>query len=418
MIISIDFNSKEEVENQDMNRIRHFNLIVIISLIILGIASGCEINRAGTGSWHELPPLNKPKVQPNIDKGGEFRNALEKLEKVKLPEGQPLKVVVTFWDLAYFGRGLTAGLVDMKIIADEPVNLYTYQPDREKIMPWLKEAQVVFKAGYGIDDWIDPFVEEAQKENPNLVLINTSRNIDLMGNLYDPQSTVPITEYNPWFWTTPENMLSLADTFYQVFYTFYYDQEKSEAMLAGSERLKNNLQIFPSSQDSLAKIQGKVLIQDVPAWPYLAKFFDLNIVATLLPDGLTEPNEKQLQELAKSAKEKKVVAVIKTKGYGGDIADRFAKMAELPVIELDPLTRMNKGMDDFFQLTIGNANRLLVKFRELKLPEVETPPPAEQQQPQQPEITPEVKKQLEEAAKKAAQEKGKSSEEKKPEGGK
>lgn len=383
-------------------------LFLFIALLIstVTITNGCEINRAGTGSWHQLPELNKPKVQPNRDKGGEFRTALAELEKIKLPEGKRLKVAVTFRDIAYFGAGLTAGLVDMIVIAPEPVNLYTYQPDRERTLAALKESQVIFKAGYGIDDWIDPFIEEAKKDNPNLVTINLSRNIELMGNLYDPENPTQITDYNPWYWTTPENILSLADTFYQVFFTFYYD--KSEQMLEGSERLKHNLNIFPSSQQSLAEIQGKILIQDVPAWPYFAKFFGLTIVATLLPDGKTEPDEKRLRDLAKVAKDKKVVAIIKTKGYGGDIAERFAKMADLPVIELDPHTRMSEGMDDFFQLTIGNANRLLVKFRELKLPVVPSKPQEEEQaqkQGQQPELTPEMKKQLEEAAKKAMEEK-------------
>jgi ABC-type Zn uptake system ZnuABC Zn-binding protein ZnuA len=393
-----------------------FSTIAFLTALL--ITSGCEINRSGSGSWHELPELTKPKVQPNIDKGGEFRTALAKLEKIKLPEGQPLKVVVTFHDLAYFGRGLTAGLVDIKTIAEEPVNLYTYQPDREKVLPWLKESQVVFKAGYGIDDWVDPLVEEAQKENPDLTVINTSRNIELMGNLYDPDPNNPqqITEYNPWYWTSPENVLSLADTFYQVFFTFYYDS--SEKMLEGSERPKHNLGIFPSAQEQLGKIQGKILIQDVPAWTYFAKFFGISIVATLLPDGMTAPDDKRLEELAKSAKDNKVVAVIKTKGYGGDIADRFAKMANLPIIELEPHTRMSSGLEDLFPLTLGNANRLLLKFRELKLPEIETQPPAQQPPAgQQQEIPPEVKKQLEEAAKKAAEEQSKSGGNK-PEGGK
>jgi len=380
-----------------MVRLRNISIITLLILIGIVVMSGCEINRAGTGSWQKLPELNKPIMQPNVDKGGEFRTALADLEKIKLPEGQKLNVVVTFWDLAYFGSGLTAGLVDMGVICQQPVDLYTYQPDKETALPLLKKANALFKVGRGLDDWVDPLVDEAKKENPNLVVIDVTRNIDLIGNLWDPKNPPQIQDYNPWFWLNPDNILSLADTYYQVYYTFYYD--KSEQMLKGSETLKHNIGIFPSSQEQLGMLDGKIVIQDVPVWPYFAKYFDLTIVATLLPDGKTEPPEKRLKELAQSAKDQKVVAIIKTKGYGGDIADRFAKLSGLPVIELDPHPRMGTGMDDYFQQMLGNVNRLLMKFRELKLPEIQFEQPPAQQPQNQVQVTPEMRKQLEEAAK-------------------
>ena len=117
-----------------------------------------------------------------------------------------------------------------------------------------------------------------------------------------------------------------------------------------------------------------------------------------------------MDELVKMAKENDVAAIIKTNGYGDDIADRFGELTGLPVIELDPHPGMQKtGMTDYFQQVMGNTNRLLKNFREIGLPEQEL-----QEQPEEPskeptaevQIPDDVKKQLEEQMKKKEKEEG------------
>ena len=384
-------------------------LTAIITLTVLCIlVTGCEVNATGSSRWQKLPNLTKPKISRNIDQGGEFRTALSKLEKVKLEDDELIRIVVTFWDMAYFAGGLSADLVETQIVAVKPTDLYNFKPDRERVLPMLENAHVVFKVGYGLDDWIDPLVEEAQKANPDLVLVNLTRNAVLIGNLWNPNPNLlpAIKEYNPWFWMNPESIMQIADTFYQVFYTFR--PEKDEDMRKGSEILQHNMAIFPSSQYQLQKISGKVLIQDVPVWPYFAKYFDLTILATLMEDGITEPDEARLQKLATEAKENNVVAIIKTTGYGNGIADRFAEMTGLPIVELDPHPGMqDAGMKDYFQQIMGNTNRLLLKFREIGLPEQEVEiPSAETEKPPtaEIEIPEEARKALEEKLKEQSKE--------------
>ena len=395
-----------------MNKNLRQILLIAISLAILGIiATSCEVNSTGSSKWQKLPDLEKPKVEKNIDMGGEFRVALENLEKIKLADDEQIKIVVTFWDMAYFAGGLSADLVETRIVAKKGTNLYEFKPDRERVLNMLSDAHVVFKVGYGLDDWIDPLYEEAKKGNPELVLVNLTRNVEMIGNLWNPDPYKPaaIEKYNPWFWLNPDNVISVADTFYQVFFTFR--PEKDEEMRKGSEVLQHNMGIFPSSQFQLTKITGKNVIQDVPAWPYFAKYFDITIHATLMDDGVTEPDETYLKKLMDEIKENEIVAIIKTKGYGNGIADRFAEQTGLPVIELDPHPGMQEtGMTDYFQQIMGNTNRLLMKFREIGLPEQDIEPPEAAPESAAPsaevQIPEEIQKQLAEQLKQKEAEEG------------
>jgi len=392
-----------------LKEFRNILTATFILTVLCILVSGCEVNATGSSRWQKLPNLTKPKISRNVDQGGEFRQALTKLEKVKLEDDELIKIVVTFWDMAYFAGGLASDLVETKIVVIKPTDLYLFKPDRDKVVPMLEDAHVVFKVGNGLDDWIDPLVEEAQKANPDLVLVDLSRNVDLIGNLWnpDPKFRPAIKEYNPWFWLNPESIMKIADTFYQVYFSFR--PEKDEDMRKGSEILQHNMAIFPSSQYQLKKIGGKIVIQDVPVWPYFAEYFDLTIYATLMEDGITEPDEARLQKLVTEAKANNVVAIIKTNGYGNGIADRFAEMTGLPVIELDPHPGMQEtGMKDYFQQIMGNTNILLKNFRNLGLPEQEVEMPSAE--PEKPptaeiEIPEEARKALEEQLKGQAKEK-------------
>ena len=368
--------------NMHKSILRILPFISVIFIVLLTI-SACEVNRSGSGSWQSLPELSKPKNSTNTDMGGEFRSALIALEKIKLEEDQPIIAVSTFWDIAYFAGGLSANVVQNRIICSEPTDLYRYKPDKEAALLALKDAHILFKAGFGLDDWIDPIYEEAKLTNPNLVMINIARNITMVGDLWNTDLLKPeqIEKFNPWFWFNPENIMPLADTFYQTFISLKWD--KGEDMRKGSDILQNNTAIFPSARIQLMQIQGKKLIQDVPAWPYFCQFFGIELTATLLKDGVTEPSEEEMKAMADKAKTDGVVAIIKTSGYGNGIADKFSAISGIPVVELFPHPRMEeKGMDDYFQLMMGNTNRLLIKFRELKLPEIEIP--EEQAAPQDP----------------------------------
>ncbi len=389
--------------------LKEFRNILTATFILTALCvlvSGCEVNATGSSRWQKLPNLTKPNISSNIDQGGEFRKALEILENVKLEDDELIRIVVTFWDMAYFAGGLSADLVDTKIVVMKPTDLYKFKPNKERVLPMLEDAHVVFKVGNGLDDWIDPLYEEAKNANPNLVLVDLSRNANLIGNLWnpDPKFRLAIKEYNPWFWLNPDSIMKIADTFYQVYFTFR--PEKDEDMRKGSGILQNNMAIFPSSQYQLQKIVGKIVIQDVPAWPYFAEYFDLTIHATLMEDGITEPDEARLQKLVTEAKENNVVAIIKTYGYGNGIADRFAEMSGLPVIELYPHPGMQEtGMKDYFQQIMGNTNILLKNFRQLGLPEQEVEIPSaepEKQPTAEIEIPEEARKALEEKLKEQA----------------
>jgi ABC-type Zn uptake system ZnuABC Zn-binding protein ZnuA len=354
-----------------------------VLFILLLVVSACEVNRSGSGTWQSLPELAKPKLTSNTDMGGEFRSALTALEQIKLEPDKPIIAVSTFWDIAYFAGGLSGKVVENRIICSEPTDLYRYKPDKEKALLALKDAHILFKAGFGLDDWIDPIYEEAKLTNPNLVMINISRNITLIGDLWnvDLLKPQPIDKFNPWFWFNPENIMPLADTFYQTFISLKWD--KGEEMRKGSDILQGNTAIFPESKKQLIAVQGKKLIQDVPVWSYFCQFYGIDLTATLLKDGLTEPTEEEMKTMADQAKTDGVVAIIKTAGYGNGIADKFSTLSGIPVVELFPHPRMQAtGMDDYFQQMMGNTNKLLIKFRELKLPEIEIP--EEQAPPQDP----------------------------------
>ncbi|MBU1023362.1 metal ABC transporter substrate-binding protein [bacterium] len=387
-----------------LKQLRQIFSITAILVLINVLFGACEVTSTGTSKWQPLPDLGKPKIGSNFDEGGKFRKALEDLAKIKIADDEMINIVVTFWDMAYFGGGMSANLVNTMILAPEPTDLYRFQPDREKSIAMLENAHVVFKIGYGLDDWVDPLIEEAKKENPDLVVVNLTRNIDLIGNEWnpDPYNKAKIKSWNPWFWLDPDNIMPVADTFYQVFFTFH--PERDEDMRKGSDVLQHNMGIFPSSAQQMMGISGKIVIQDVPAWPYFAKYFDMTIYATLLEDGITEPDESKLMRLAKEAKENDVALIIKTNGYGNGIADKFSEMSGIPILELDPHPKMqDQGMTDYFQLVMGNTNRLLMKFRELGLPEQQIKPPEPEQPAAEIEMSPEdiekLKKTVEEKEK-------------------
>jgi len=271
-------------------------------------------------------------------------------------------VVATTTDLASLVAAVGGDVATVESIVPPGVDPEGFEP-RPGDLARLRHADLVVRVGLGFDYWLDA-----------LTLQIGEKRLLRGGDAYlDASAGIPLLEVrgqdvtnegghahgvaNPHYWLDPENAViitaGIAEALVRV-----APAERSR-ILANRDAFLSRLETRRAEWDrTLAPFAGTKLIAYHNSWPYFARRFRLDIVASIEPKAGVAPSPAHLARLVAEGRKVQVRAIVH-EPYEPDDASRFvAGKLAIPVVKLAISVGSLMGTSDYLALFDYNVAAL------------------------------------------------------------
>lgn len=273
-----------------------------------------------------------------------------------------LRVVATTTDLAALAAEIGRDLVVVDSIVPAGVDPEAFEP-RPGDVDKLRHADAVVRVGLGYDYWLDALLVRAANAS-------VMRGAD---GYADASVGVPLLEIrgesvvnaaghahghaNPHYWLDPENAVIVTAGIAEVLVR--RAPQHRDAIVANRERFVAKLRAHVARwRDALAPFAGSKLVAYHNSWPYFARRFRLDVVASIEPRAGVTPSPAHLASVIAEGRAKQVKAVLH-EPYEPDDASRFvARKLDVPLVKLALSVRSVPEATDYLALFDYNVATL------------------------------------------------------------
>ena len=266
-----------------------------------------------------------------------------------------LRVVTTIGVLADWARQVGGDRVEVTSLLSGNESPHTYEI-RPADVKTVADARILFKVGLGMEEWLDPAIQNSG--NRELVIVNASagvkdviaetehrpksevRNQNAEGKT--PESLVPSpqplapTSGNPHIWLDPEyakvGIKNLVTELVRL-------DPKGESLYRKREaayfvRLDS---LSAAISAEFAGLRDRRLVTYHDAWPYFARRFGLDIIATVEPIPGKEPSARELARLVDLIRREHIKVITTEPQLPSVLPNMLASETGVKVVVLNPL---------------------------------------------------------------------------------
>ena len=220
----------------------------------------------------------------------------------------PIPVVVTIPVLKDLVEQVGGPHVRVTSLLSGYENEHTYSPKPTDLVA-VRKARLLLEIGMGLEVWVSSLVKNAGDQS--LRVITTSQGVELLrDDADDHEGTHHGGEAgNPHIWLDPENVAimlrHITDALIEVDPSHTAEFRTNQAVyLQRLGQLQNEL--FARTQ----RLSDRRFIAHHPAWPYLAKRFNLDIVGTIYKQSGAEPSAFHLQFLIEKIRKENIKVIV------------------------------------------------------------------------------------------------------------
>jgi ABC-type Zn uptake system ZnuABC Zn-binding protein ZnuA len=271
---------------------------------------------------------------------------------------EPLNVVVTIPVLKDLAEQVGGRYVRVTSLLKGYENEHTYSPKPSDLVA-VRNAQVLFEVGLGLEVWVANLVRTAGR--PSLMVITTSTGIGLISDdRHDDAGHHDGGTHangNPHVWMDPENAatmmrhvteaLARADPGHAQHF-----RENQAAYLKRLDQLRAEL------TDRLRPLSDRRFVAHHPAWPYFARRFGFEIVATIQSQSASEPSAVHIQHLIETMKKQRVKAVVSEIQLSQKLPELLARETGARVVVLTTLPGGLPRTDTYLDMLRYNVLQL------------------------------------------------------------
>jgi len=235
------------------------------------------------------------------------------------------KCIVSILPLESFVSSIAKDKVSLSVAIPPGESPHTYEP-KPSFMKEIAKANCYFAIGVEFEKaWLPRF----KSQNPNMLIVDLSKGIKKL-----PMGRGGI---DPHIWTSPTNIKEIAKKIYQTLVKI--DAKNREFYKKNYENfLKEVKKIDKEIKKTLAKVPPKAPFMVFhPSWGYFAKEYNLTQIPIELEGK--EPKPRQLMELIKEAKRKRVKAIFTQPEFSTKSARVLARELNIPIIKVSPLSK-------------------------------------------------------------------------------
>jgi ABC-type Zn uptake system ZnuABC Zn-binding protein ZnuA len=223
---------------------------------------------------------------------------------------EPLNVVVTIPVLKDLAEQVGGPYVRVTSLLKGYENEHTYSPKPSDLVA-VRNAHLMFEVGVGLEVWVANLVKSAGR--PSLTIVTTSKGIGLIRDDREADAShdggATHAHGNPHVWMDPENAVTMMRHVTEALVQADpgHEQEFRQNQAAFLRRLD---QLHVELTDRLRRLTNRRFVAHHPAWPYFARRFGFEIVATIQTQSASEPSAMHIQRLIETIKKQHVKAVV------------------------------------------------------------------------------------------------------------
>jgi zinc transport system substrate-binding protein len=276
-----------------------------------------------------------------------------------------IAVLTTFAPILCFTSNVAGDAADVSVLV--PPNAgphdYSFSPaDIQKI----EKADVVIMNGAGLENWLQRGIRSAGRKD--LLVVDTSVGIHLITGLDvrplpgvrsepDPDAGGP----NPHIWLSPINAIRQVENIRDALNA--RDPANKETYRANADvyiRRLNNLDA--AIRGETASFPNKNLITFHDTFPYFARDYGFNVVATFEEFPGREPSPRTINQLREIIAAGNVSALFSEPQYSPKAMQVIGKEFQVPVVQLDPMETGDGSKDFYERVTRKNLDALVSAF--------------------------------------------------------
>jgi len=271
----------------------------------------------------------------------------------------PLNVVVTIPVLKDLTEQAGGPYVHVTSLLSGYENEHTYAPKPSDLIA-VRKARVLFEVGIGLEIWVSALVKNAG--SPSLVVVTTSDGIGLIRDHVDHDSTQPgdhqhASGGNPHVWMDPESVATMLRHITETLIKL--DPAHAKEFRANQATYLRQLdQLRKELSERVKQLPDRRFIAHHPAWPYLARRFGFDIVATIQAQSGTEPSALQIQSLVTKIRKDRIKVIVSEIQLSQRIPELLAKEAKARVIVLTTLPGGLPGTETYLDMLRYNVLQL------------------------------------------------------------
>jgi len=212
------------------------------------------------------------------------------------------------------------------LTGNESPHTYEVKPqDAQRIV----EADILFRVGLGMEEWLDPVI--ASSGNKRLVTVDVAAGITdiLQGDEHDRYG-------NPHVWLDPEYAKTGIENLVNELVKL---DPKGESLyrLREAAYFRQLDSLSSAIRTQVAELSDRRFISFHDAWPYFARRFGLEVVATIEPIPGQEPSAKELARLVDLIRREHVKVITSEPQLPSALPEMLARETGVKVVVLHPL---------------------------------------------------------------------------------
>jgi ABC-type Zn uptake system ZnuABC Zn-binding protein ZnuA len=255
------------------------------------------------------------------------------------PGGDRVRVVTTIGVLADWARQVGGDRIDVTALLSGNESPHTYEATPQDAQA-LARGDVLIRVGLGLDDWLEPVIENAG--NAKLIVVTAADDVAGIVAGDEPGHAAG----NPHVWLDPECAKLTAAAIARALAA--RDPKGESAYAAGAARFTVRLDSLSAAIAAAAGgLADRRFISFHDAWPYFARRFGFEVVATVEPIPGQEPSGRQLATLVDLVRLERVRVVTTEPQLPSALPQMLARETGVRVLVLDPLLAGPDGTVDY-----------------------------------------------------------------------
>lgn len=265
-----------------------------------------------------------------------------------------VSAVAATTQLGDFVRNVGGDRVQVEELLEADVDPHDYEPvpsDAESIA----EADIVFRAGFDLDEWLDELIENAGGDSS---IVDVSEGVETVTGEGE-------SEEDPHVWLNPDNVDVIVDNI--VAGLSEVDPGGAETYAANAERYKDEVTEMDSQVEavfSACEPSELKLVTNHDSLNHLANRYGLTIVGAVIPslETTAEPSAEDLAELIELIEQEDVEAIFSESSVDTEVEDQVAEESGATVVAdlyTDALGPEDSGAGTYIEMMIHNAETIV-----------------------------------------------------------
>jgi zinc transport system substrate-binding protein len=276
-----------------------------------------------------------------------------------------LTILSTFAPVHCFASNVAGAAADVSVLVPPSAGPHDYSFSPADIQK-IAKADVLVINGAGLENWLQKGIKSAGRKD--LLVVDSSAGIPLINGL-EVQSlpgvrSVPDPDAggtNPHIWLSPVNAIKQVENIRNAL--VLRDPANAQIYRANAEdyakRLKN---LDAEIRSATASFPNKNLITFHDTFPYFARDYGFNVVATFEEFPGQEPSPRTIEKLRKVIAAGNVSALFSEPQYSPKAMEVIGKEFKVPVVQLDPMETGDGAKDFYERVTRKNLDALVAAF--------------------------------------------------------